>query len=321
MRKQILNFFLFILSFFDKLNNKIFFSKIKRLPQLREISLIDIGSSYDIQPRWKKIKKILNYHGFEPNSELHQNLKNKNTDCLSYNIYPFLISEKKEIISLNICDNPGVSSIFKPNFLFLSKFKDHKRFNINKKISLEANNLDSLNLKSSDFIKIDIQGAELKALNGSLKTLDNTLGLEIEVEFQKMYENQPIFGDIHKFLDDKEFELIDFPIIKRWEREEENSFGQIVFADALFLRSPEFANENFNSSKMAKYILILLLYNKFDLIDACNLKKFFSDEEVYEIRIVTKYFKNKNLIARYINSISTGFSKLLGNEYKSHLFH
>ena len=232
-----------------------------------------------------------------------------------------MIWNKKEKIDLNICKNPGVSSIFKPNMKFLSNFRDSDRFKIIKKVNLEANFLDSLNIENVDFIKIDIQGAELKALNGSIETLKKAIGLEIEVEFQKMYEDQPLYGEIDKFLKNAEYEFIDFILIKRWERKQINSFGQTIFADALYLRSPEFANTNFDASKMSKYILILILYNRFDLIDDCNLKLFYSKDELIKIKKIVRYFKNKNKIVRNIMSFSTGISKLFGNEYKSHLFH
>ena len=62
------------------------------------------------------------------------------------------------------------------------------------------------------------KAAELDALKGCEDTLKGTIGLEIEVEFQKMYENQPLFGDINNYINDQEFEFIDFPLIKRWER-------------------------------------------------------------------------------------------------------
>ena len=198
MRKEVLKFFLLIFSYIDKLNNFIFFNKIKKLPEVLPISLVDIGSSYDIQPRWKKIKKILNYHGFEPNSDLHEDVKNKNNDCSSYNIYPYLISDEEGKKKLNICKNPGVSSILKPNNNFLSKFRDSKRFEIIKEVELKSNFLDNLNLKNIDFIKVDIQGAELKALNGAKETLKDVIGMEIEVEFQKMYEDQVLFGEINE---------------------------------------------------------------------------------------------------------------------------
>jgi len=320
MKSILINFFLSIFDHIDKINNKIFFNKLKNIAKLSSVSLIDIGSSYDIQPRWKKIKKILNYHGFEPNVKLHDDLISKNNDCLNYHVYPYLISNEKNKIDLNLCKNPGVSSIFKPNYKFLSKFKNYERFEIIKKINLESNYLDNIGIKYADFIKIDIQGAELNALRGSVHTLKEVIGLEIEVEFQKMYESQPLFGDINQFLCEQEFEFIDFLIMKRWERRKINSYGQLIFADALFLRSPEYANKNYDAFKMSKYILILLLYNKFDLIDECNLESFYNKKELKKIKKTISFFKKKNNIARLINSISTGFSKMLGNEYKSHLF-
>lgn len=320
MKSTIIDFFLSIFEHIDQINNKIFLKKIQNIAKLNSISLVDIGSSYDIQPRWKKIKRILNYHGFEPNIKLHDDLKNKNNDCLSYNVYPYLISNEKKKIELNLCENPGVSSIYKPNYNFLSKFKNYKRFEVIKKINLESNYLDNIKIKYTDFIKIDIQGAELNALNGSVETLKGTIGLEIEVEFQKMYEKQPLFGEINQFLCEQEFEFIDFPLMKRWERKKINSYGQLIFADALFLRTPEYANRNYDTFKMSKYILILLLYNKFDLIDECNLEHFYDNKELEKIIKTISFFKKKNNIARFINSISTGFSKILGNEYKSHLF-
>lgn len=321
MRKIVLNFFLIMLKYTNKINSFIFINKIKKLPKLQSISLVDIGSSFDIQPRWKKIKKVINYHGFEPNKDLKKEIENKNSDCLSYNIYPYLISDQKGKKNFNICENPGVSSVLEPNYSFLDKFKDSSRFKIIEEDELDTNFLDNLKLKNIDFLKIDIQGYEMNALKGSIETLKDVIGLEIEVEFQKMYQNQPLFGEIDKFICENDFEFIDFPIIKRWERNNINSFGQVVFADALYLRSPEFANKNFDENKMIRYLLILILYNKFDLVKICDLKKFYTESEIKTIKKIVGFFEKKDNIARFISSISTGFSKILGDEYKSHLFH
>lgn len=54
-----------------------------------------------------------------------------------------------------------------------------------------------------------------------------------------MYIDQPLFGDITSFLSSKGFEFIDFINLCRWERESHNGYGQCVFGDALYLKSPE----------------------------------------------------------------------------------
>ena len=38
---------------------------------------------------------------------------------------------------------------------------------------------------------------------GPLILLKNIIGIEIEVEFQEMYKDQPIFGDINNFIKTK----------------------------------------------------------------------------------------------------------------------
>ena len=147
------------------------------------------------------------------------------------------------------------------------------------------------------------------------------MGLEIEVEFQEIYYGQPLYGDINKYLISKKFYFNDFTYISRHERKYFSGYGQSVFANALYLRNPEFVNKNIKDKyKIINYILILLLYNKFDFIDCLKLNKYFSAKEIHQIKKTVKFFKRKNKIARFISSIATGMTRLLGNEYKSHLF-
>ena len=56
-----------------------------------------------------------------------------------------------------------------------------------------------MNINNIDFIKLDIQGGEPNALKGA-KSLNKVLGLEIEIEFHKIYKNQPLFSDINTFM-------------------------------------------------------------------------------------------------------------------------
>ena len=47
-----------------------------------------------------------------------------------------------------------------------------------------------------DFIKMDTQGCELPILQGSTVTLERTVGMQIEVAFSPIYQDQPLFSDV-----------------------------------------------------------------------------------------------------------------------------
>ena len=76
---------------------------------------------------------------------------------------------------------------------------------LKKKIKLKVNSLDNIENFKPDFIKLDTQGSELEILKGSKKNLNECIGLEVEVEFQKMYENQNLFNEVFDFLKKKWF--------------------------------------------------------------------------------------------------------------------
>ena len=59
----------------------------------------------------------------------------------------------------------------------------------------------------ADFIKLDVQGAELLVLENALQKISNAVVIETEVEFVEIYRNQPLFGDIQKFMRDQGFVL------------------------------------------------------------------------------------------------------------------
>jgi hypothetical protein len=58
-----------------------------------------------------------------------------------------------------------------------------------------------------DVLKADTQGSELDVLAGAVETLRHVRALELEVEFNPIYDHQPLFGDIDRFLRDRGFVL------------------------------------------------------------------------------------------------------------------
>lgn len=80
-----------------------------------------------------------------------------------------------------------------------------------------------------DILKLDVQGYELEVLKGAEKTLQKVGVVQCEVEFNPLYENQPLFPAIDGFLRERGFELYDL-------RNLHYLSGQLYWADAFYLR-------------------------------------------------------------------------------------
>ena len=293
MIKSIYRFFLGI-----SINNfsKNLVSVIEKLKIKKGITLIDVGAAGDLIPRWKKISRYVNYHGFEPDKRSREKLLEKNNTCKSYKIHDKIISNKIGKQKFYLCQGELNSSTFRPNEKLNSLYPFSERFKVKDELFLESTTIDNLKFENADFIKLDIQGGELDALIGSKKTLNKTLGLEIEVEFQHIYKNQPLFNKVFEFLASKDFAFIDFTRLVRWERNNLYSFnGQCIWGDSIFLRTPEYVLNNFYDLEVFKnYIAICVLYNKFDFVKVILEQKKMGLPLSKNLNLLERKFRKRN---------------------------
>jgi len=151
--------------------------------------------------------------------------------------------------------------------------------------------------------------------------LQNVLGLEVEVEFIKIYKNQPLVTDIKIFLESTGFVLIDFVNIYRWEQESLSRLGQLICADALFLRKPkDIITETTLDLNISICLLILLIYKRFDLIHRIHTLLSSEKRELYSVfmrKILTLERRHKSVL--YFSSILDFLVKFYDTSYRSHL--
>ena len=212
----------------------------------RALKLIDIGARSGVQAPWTSLREFVNFIAFEPDQEEYQALQaTKRPGDLIFNT---ALAESVGKRELRLTASRGCSSLYEPNCEFLNQFPDFSRFDVEKSVPVVTECLDSLiadgRLDGFDFVKIDVQGAELDILKGGSKSLmDNTLGLEVEVEFQPMYKGQPLFADVDQFVRSKlGLELQDLRKAY-WKYSEGRGVGgtkgKLIFGDALYLRAPD----------------------------------------------------------------------------------
>jgi FkbM family methyltransferase len=113
------------------------------------------------------------------------------------------LSDRREVVELNLAESPGITSMFKPG---ASLQRDYPAESVLREtVRVQAVTLDQwrreLGAPAIELIKLDIQGAELKALRGAEQTLRATVRLVYtEVFFNPVYEGAAIFSEIDLYL-------------------------------------------------------------------------------------------------------------------------
>lgn len=257
--------------------------------------LVDVGARGGLQKKWFGARRHLSVIGFEPDKKEYDNLVSTQDGTTKY-CNAALYKEKRNI-TLYLTRNRGVSSIYKPNRKFLDDFPDAERHDVMETTEVSADALDNVlkehGISDVDFIKLDTQGSELSILEGSAKTIESSIfGLEVEVEFAELYEGQPLFADIDRFVKQFGFHLFDLKPLY-WKRDAGKRYGgpkgQIVVADALYLRTQtdygrilkSIADADARKSKVLRAVSVCIIHGYLDyaLEIFRENKRCFSDEE------------------------------------------
>ena len=214
--------------------------------------VIDVGSRGGIQATFLSIAPLLHVVGFEPDRDECQRLAAAASaeSFRSMTHLPYALGAADGECLLHVNREQGTSSLYEPNREWLDRFPNAARYDVVSTVPVSVRSLDSLRADPEvrtprfiDFLKIDTQGSELDILKGAERTLQRqVVAIEVEVEFAPLYRNQPFFRDIDAWLHSRGFSL--FKLRRQsWVRRTAEchphlSAGQLVFADARYLRDP-----------------------------------------------------------------------------------
>jgi len=171
-------------------------------------------------------------HSFEPISEVFQRLLKKTQRHLNWTAYNLGAGNKEEEIAMNISENFVSSSILKVGKASLSA-EPTTRITHQEKIKITT--LDSFfqskDLKGEILLKLDIQGYEMEALRGAIKSLPQIKLIQTELSFTDLYEGGPLFDEVIAFLREQGYGV--FAIIPGFRDE---SSGRMLQADGFFVK-------------------------------------------------------------------------------------
>ena len=192
--------------------------------------------------------------------------------------FPVALGRTEETRTFYRTLHPQCSSLYRPNEKMLDNYLNMEMARLEQITEIETISLDRFvadnHIEDIDFIKIDIQGAELDVFQGGVTALSDVVMIISEAEFVPHYLDQPLFGDVcgflaerglmfHKFLGFGGRALKPFVIDKNPNRP-----SQLLWSDAIFVKDIQ-RLATISVDKLLKLSVLGLLYGSPDLAYRC----------------------------------------------------
>jgi FkbM family methyltransferase len=203
-------------------------------PVNRPHVLLDIGAHHGwFFHCWQDWCPNAEVHAFEPYKEsLAQAEKLYGSDPRVH-FHPIGVGDQEKTLNLHVMADSKVSNSFLKHDARTWEQICFQTGEISK-TAVEMTTLDCFGKKygldSIYLMKIDVQGYELKVLQGAAKMLKNTEHILVESAIQPLYRGAPKFTEVANFLNDKGFHLIG---MQAWHR----GNHVLMEADMLFRRN------------------------------------------------------------------------------------
>jgi len=134
-----------------------------------------------------------NILAFEPDQHCCDQINNMPDHfAASISAFPYALGKEKKQQTLYITNHGMCSSLYKPNETFMQHFAGLEVAYLKEEVPMDVISLDEFmkveSIDAIDFIKIDVQGAELDVFQGGEQALNDVIGICTEVEFSALYE-------------------------------------------------------------------------------------------------------------------------------------
>jgi len=244
---------------------------------LTPVRVLDVGAMAEGTDRYHPLvaQGLAEVTGFEPDDASRATLDERGGPC---RYLPHVLGDGGEAV-FHRTRYPGCSSLYEPDGSVINLFSTigaepgTGNFAVTGTATVQTTRLDDVRgLGRVDYLKLDVQGAELTVLEHGQRTLESVLVLETEAEFVPLYKGQCLFGDLHRFLHDRGLvlhKLLD--VAGRSFRPLQGPdpylpLSQLLWADAVFVR--DFSRlERYADDELLRAALILAdVYASVDLV-------------------------------------------------------
>jgi FkbM family methyltransferase len=224
------------------------------------IVVVDVGCRWGFGQAWEQLGDRCRLIGFEPDDVEYERMKKEYASNPKVSIVPLALGEATGEATLHLTEDPGGCSLYPSVPDVVERHPELEGGRVTGTTSVHVTQFDEwaadAGVSRVDVVKIDTQGSELAVLQGAREALDTVRAVEVEVEFNELYEGVPLFGQIDALLRENGFVLWRLKDLahyaqrnakKDWTVPESNYFdtlvahfesgsGQLFWANAYYLK-------------------------------------------------------------------------------------
>ena len=212
--------------------------------------ICDVGASPLSVPPYQGLLDdgVGHVYGFEPNEAQYAKLVAENRPNETFFCKAVGLPGER---MLHVHPAAGFTSLFPMDAAALRSIGKEGWINPNtQQVPPTTVTLDTLaDLPNLDLLKMDLQGGELEVLRGGLSKLSEAVAVVAEVRFHRIYEGEPMFGDLDVELRAQGFKLHKFLFTKSvmMPHAHEDQVvrpkltSQLLDGDAVYIRDADYA--------------------------------------------------------------------------------
>lgn len=220
----------------------------------KPFGFLDIGGRGGVHPIIEGLGPLAKVASFDADpSACVQSPTQVSSDAAKLQVYPYALGRVSGSALLHITKNPAASSLLQPDPHYVERYKVTPAESTGRTLNVHLRSLDELisgedaglSWYDAELIKLDVQGGELDVLLGASETIKRaTVAVFCEVEFFQLYESQPLFSDVEKYLRGQGFSFFGFynssyKSTRRINKDESPLVRErLYWADAVFFKDP-----------------------------------------------------------------------------------
>lgn len=182
-------------------------------------TVIDAGARYGMHPTWREFSGSLRYFAFEPDKQEAERLRQQ-PQHPGFEVIDWGLTREEGERDLHITKHRGCCSFLKVDqeSEWFTRYRPGEG-DLESIVQVKTCSVDGFakaRRVQVDFLKVDTEGTELEVLEGAQDQLcSSVMGVRVNVNFQPVYKNQPLFQDIHTYLTTRDFFLLNIDYFGR----------------------------------------------------------------------------------------------------------